>query len=515
MVHVTKTNFLTQLSDFLHHLPNASFVAIDEEMTGINLPGGREQRPNKIELPGERYTRLLKGVPERYSILQVGVALFCENPRYRKRNAAEEGCAAGGNGSHDRGPADDAEENDENDEHAEREGNEANNDDENADDDDDTVDEEETDEEQPEYVSRIYNFYLFPDGRRSAPEREVTLNPSTVKFLLENHMDFDKVFREGIPYTTADRASYLKRRHFERYDGGEGTGRNGKGGGGNTPAKNRVKLTRVDDIAFVARTMAGLREWIDSDDSAAQNPLGAEFGRVAAADGGNGDGGENGANGGNPQNGQNGAEGTSLVLPPCNSFRRRCLYETIEDEYPGLVLERASTDPGAGEARNQIRVIRLSPAEKRRREDRLRRESWDRMLLQDLGFATVFQAISDACNGRSFSEEQTTKFLDGLSPDASLPTAQDARGGRKLPLVIHNGLMDLMFLLTHCHDTSLPESFEDTKRVIQGYFPNIYDTKVLGTEYSDAVIRSGNSALGDLFRTTCDADEPCRGRCRR
>ena len=34
MVHVTKENFLSQLSDFLHHLPLASYIAIDEEMTG-------------------------------------------------------------------------------------------------------------------------------------------------------------------------------------------------------------------------------------------------------------------------------------------------------------------------------------------------------------------------------------------------------------------------------------------------------------------------------------------------
>lgn len=60
MAQVTKSNFLAQLGDFLRHLPHASFVAIDEEMTGIKLPGGRETRPSRIELPGERYDRLLR-----------------------------------------------------------------------------------------------------------------------------------------------------------------------------------------------------------------------------------------------------------------------------------------------------------------------------------------------------------------------------------------------------------------------------------------------------------------------
>lgn len=61
--------------------------------------------------------------------------------------------------------------------------------------------------------------------------------------------------------------------------------------------------------------------------------------------------------------------------------------------------------------------------------------------------------------------------------------------------------MDLMFLLTHCHRDSLPESFEDTKRIIRGYFPLIYDTKILSTECSDAVVRGGNTALGELYRS--------------
>mmetsp|Transcript_30080 Transcript_30080/g.62886 ORF Transcript_30080/g.62886 Transcript_30080/m.62886 type:complete len:383 (+) Transcript_30080:557-1705(+) len=115
--------------------------------------------------------------------------------------------------------------------------------------------------------------------------------------------------------------------------------------------------------------------------------------------------------------------------------------------------------------------------------------------------------MSDACNGKAFSEERTRRFLDGVSPELSMPAKAGEGEGRRIPLVIHNGLHDLMFLLTHCHNARLPESFEDTKKVIRGYFPVVYDTKILGTEYSDAIIKSGNSALGDLFDTTCNASD--------
>ena len=80
MVDVTKSNFLTSLHDFLTYLPTASFIAVDEEMTGIRIH--QCGRPNKAELPSERYRSNWKSVPERYGILQAGVALFVRNPDY-------------------------------------------------------------------------------------------------------------------------------------------------------------------------------------------------------------------------------------------------------------------------------------------------------------------------------------------------------------------------------------------------------------------------------------------------
>ena len=320
---------------------------------------------------------------------------------------------------------------------------------------------------QPEFTSRIYNFYIFPSAWS---DRELTLNPSTIKFLVENNMDFNKVFEEGIPFTTVDNAEKLKERYFRKHNDVS------KKNGDKTPTKkDRVTLTNTNDIAFVARVMANLREWIDSDDSNLQNAI-------------------------------NGQEGTSLVLPPCNAFLRRCLYETIEAEYSGLLLERADLSPNAGPtARNQIRVIRLTPEERKRRENRLKVEEWEKLLQTNLGFTTVFQAISDVCNGRVLTKERIEGFLDGSFPSPSVPL-EEGGNGRQTPLVVHNGLMDLMFLLTHCHDPSLPSNFEETKMRIRHYFPSIFDTKVMSTEYSDAQIKGGSTALGDLFDTLKHVD---------
>lgn len=163
---------------------------------------------------------------------------------------------------------------------------------------------------------------------------------------------------------------------------------------------------------------------------------------------------------------------------------------------------RADSGPNAGAARNQIRVIRLSTSEKKQREERILQEEWSK-LMYSIGFTTVFQAISDACNGNSFSERQTDAFFAGESSEVSVPGDENSR---KVPLIIHNGLMDLMFLLTHCHDSKLPESFEDTKKLIRSYFPLVYDTKILATECSDAVVRGGSTALGDLYQSVFSPD---------
>ena len=68
----------------IQHLPDAAFVAIDEEMTGIQIG-----RLSKDDTPAERYASG-KQVPERYAIIQVGICLFLPNPEYHEHNMAAE-----------------------------------------------------------------------------------------------------------------------------------------------------------------------------------------------------------------------------------------------------------------------------------------------------------------------------------------------------------------------------------------------------------------------------------------
>ena len=71
---------LQQSNDFIKHLPNASFVSLDEEMTGIMLPPGMAGRPSKDDMPSDRYPAF-KRIPERYSMIQLGICLFEAQPQ--------------------------------------------------------------------------------------------------------------------------------------------------------------------------------------------------------------------------------------------------------------------------------------------------------------------------------------------------------------------------------------------------------------------------------------------------
>ena len=469
MVNVTKKNFIDKSRDCIRHLPSAAYAAVDLEMTGISLPSA-QGRPSKEHTPAERYA-LNKAVPERYSIIQAGVALFHENPAYRRWM--------------------------------------------------ELPDEDRSVDDMPvEFHVRKYNFYLFsPPSHNDAHTREVVLNPGTVQFLTSHNMDYNKWLKEGVPYVTVDRAQELLDKFKEKHEKLEEERKlnesgNGLGSPSQTPRKGKVQLNRAEDVAFQARTMASLREWLDSAirPGPRAGPIDNDEDEVARRER------------------KEKEEGKSLLLPPCNAFLRRALYESIGEEYPSLILEKADG--------NRIRVLRLNDDEKAEREERVKYEEWNALHRDHIGFTDVFRALSAACKGelvrdedgrvlittngeserlsrfskqagrlRYFSYDVAKIDADGEALRKATKDITDMnaskREPRAVPIIVHNGLMDLLFLLTHCHSQTLPENYSDVKKLIHGYFPNVYDTKILSSECSDGSTRFSNTALGELYNRVC------------
>ena len=336
---------------------------------------------------------------------------------------------------------------------------------------------------------RRYNFYMFPNqpprvNNMNHHPREVVLNPSAVAFLNQHGMSFDMWMKEGVTYQNAAQAGetvdyYIAQQKTEM----EQDDKTEKSTVQET-VRRRVELRRTEDVEFYARTMARLREWLD----AAHPPAGDhQVAAVVDADVSIAE-----------------AQGKCFLLPACNSFMRRAFFESIGKEYPSLDLENAGPQfPG------QIRVWRLTAAEREVRRHRLRQDAWSMLIRQKVGMWRIFEALSRVCRGENLDRRSVlfASSYDDINWDAPGEVLdidiQSQGGGRKIPLVVHNGFMDICFLLTHFHENKLPDSLLDCKSIIRSYFPNIYDTKVLASECTSQ-FNNDATTLSQLFQKSTE-----------
>jgi hypothetical protein len=142
---------------------------------------------------------------------------------------------------------------------------------------------------------------------------------------------------------------------------------------------------------------------------------------------------------------------------------------------------------------------RLNAEERVRRQERLLREGWENLLNQKLGMWRVFLALSKACRGETAltRAEHMAMASDAKQAMAAGPLSDTK--ARKIPLVVHNGLQDLLFLLTHFHSPILPDSWDQCKELIHSYFPIIYDTKTMATEYCIRESSRTHTHLGAVY----------------
>jgi DNA polymerase III epsilon subunit-like protein len=457
MVNVTKANFVEQSNDLLQHLASAAFVAIDEEMTGISIPG--TGRPPKEQAPFQRYS-LLKQVPERYAIIQLGICLFhpvtVTASDTTTATPTDPGLAST-NGTNTSVPP--------------------------------------PPPPGTEWQVRRYNFYMFPGGEsnyNSAETREVVLNPSAVAFLNKHNMSFDLWSKQGIPFSTEEQADKVLEKYVakqqERLAAAAAAAAH-EPTVQETVRTSKVNLRRRDDIEFFSRAMGGLRDWLDA-------PSVTTTTRTATATMVPGMPTETTIESATTTTTTptTDGEGATYLLPSCNSFLRRAFYESIEKEYPSLICESAGpTYP------NQIRVLRLNQAEKEAREERLRRDGWEDVMINRIGMWRIFAALSAVCRGEEVPRQSVTfaESYDQVDWDWQAYNKEPSR--RQIPLIVHNGFMDIMFLLTHFHSHKLPESYTDMKALVRQYFPVVYDTKVVATECSTPW-KNDNTNLSNLYQ---------------
>ena len=283
----------------------------------------------------------------------------------------------------------------------------------------------------------------------------------TCGFGNSNTSNLNEWIKEGIPFCTGEMAEHLLTKYRVEEEEKEAKESQPPAVLGLDGGSSRVQLRRLEDQQFHSRAMSMLREWLNApSEQSPEDP-----------------------------------EGMSLLLPPCNSFLRRALYESISYEYgTSLVLETVRES-------NQIKVWRLTTAERKQRQMRLRREGFERILMEKVGTLRVFLALHLACSGRSVETRAEHMMLAANAEEAlaEWEPSQTLSTGRKIPLIVHNGLQDLLFLMTHFHKDVLPETWPECKGMIHSYFPVIYDTKLMADEYCQRDNVKGRTYLGALY----------------
>ena len=307
-------------------------------------------------------------------------------------------------------------------------------------------------------------------------------------------------FTASVPFCRSDSEAqqlvqaYLEKRQKILEDN------NGSSKSNTASTSHPITLNHVSDKEFAARQKARIREWLD------QAVTRASFSNLRG-------------------------EGEHLDLPPCNSFLRRYFYETLDRDYPLLVVESVKSPQNHNVS--FLRIWRQTPQEYKTRQNRLVREAWQELIENKIGAYRVVLALQLACQGKLISDsmeslEEWQRLILSPSHDVahsvedSSPLPQlksDKSTSSAIPLIVHNGLQDLLFLHTHFIGAPLPDDWNSCKKSLHERFPAIYDTKLIMSEYcpvamvrrheqmvrQQAAANNGAAIRPARFPTTLDA----------
>jgi len=203
------------------------------------------------------------------------------------------------------------------------------------------------------------------------------------------------------------------------------------------PNQPKVVATREADRAFIAETMEAVTDWLAAHDAGtacteSSNETSAALSEVGVS--------------------------SRYELPECNSFLRRVLADEISAmNREELTVE--SEQVGSSSYQRRLVILRLTEKEK---EDRLEEKRKARLAAVEAraGFLRIFNALAQS----------------------------------RKPIIGHNLLFDLMFMLHNFHGP-LPPSLGEFKKSVHNLMPEIHDTKL-------HAVSSGQfteTALGALY----------------
>uniref|UniRef100_A0A4X2KRR1 Poly(A)-specific ribonuclease PARN n=1 Tax=Vombatus ursinus TaxID=29139 RepID=A0A4X2KRR1_VOMUR len=171
------------------------------------------------------------------------------------------------------------------------------------------------------YIMKSFNFYVFPKPfSRTSPDVKFVCQSSSIDFLANQGFDFNKVFRNGIPYLNQEEERQLREQYDEKRSQSNGAGTL------SYISPNASKCPVIipeDQKKFIEKVVEKIEDLIQSE------------------------------------------ENKNLDLEPCTGFQRKLIYQTLSWKYPkGIHVETLETE----KKERYIVISKVDEEERKRRE---------------------------------------------------------------------------------------------------------------------------------------------------
>nr|XP_054499568.1 poly(A)-specific ribonuclease PARN isoform X3 [Agelaius phoeniceus] len=204
------------------------------------------------------------------------------------------------------------------------------------------------DDTEEKYIMKSFNFYIFPKPfNRNSPDVKFVCQSSSIDFLANQGFDFNKVFRNGIPYLNQEEERQLREQYDEKRSQANGAGSLSY----ISPNSTKCPVTIPEDQKkFVEKVVEQIEDLLKNEES------------------------------------------ESLELEPCTGFQRKLIYQTLSWKYPkGIHVETLESD----KKERYIVITKVDEEERKRREQQ--KQAKEQEELNDaVGFSRVVHAIANS-----------------------------------------------------------------------------------------------------------------------
>ncbi|XP_042684121.1 poly(A)-specific ribonuclease PARN [Centrocercus urophasianus] len=204
------------------------------------------------------------------------------------------------------------------------------------------------DHTEEKYIMKSFNFYIFPKPfNRSSPDVKFVCQSSSIDFLANQGFDFNKVFRNGIPYLNQEEERQLREQYDEKRSQANGAGSLSY----ISPNATKCPVAIPEDQRkFIDKVVEQIEEFLKNE------------------------------------------ENESLELEPCTGFQRKLIYQTLSWKYPkGIHVETLESDK-----KERYIVISKVDEEERKRREQQKQAKEQEELNDAVGFSRVVHAIANS-----------------------------------------------------------------------------------------------------------------------